>query len=172
MIRTRRSDDRAAGGLRAADKMEVDHGPGSGAAGLAPDRFIKAFISSLVLAGHRSIPPREKYVRRGFRRVAEMLDEQGRVLMSRQAPPTEVRPWIETRNRLRLSPTGGIDNWESALRSAQFTFTKVGNPSYELVSFDVDKARAQSELDQLPSDQREFVERAAHVFLEQMALAD
>jgi hypothetical protein len=138
----------------------------------SPDRFLKAFISTLVLAGHRSIPPRQKYVRRGFQRVAEMLDERTRSLLAQNAPSSEVRPWIDTSNRLRLSPTGGVDNWESALRSAQLTFTKVGNPSYELVSFDLDKARAQSELDQLSPAEREFVGKAGQVFMEQMAQAD
>lgn len=136
------------------------------------DRFLKAFISTLVLEGRRSIRPREKYVRRGFQRVVEMLDERARSLLAQSAPSAEVRPWIDTRNRLRLSPTGGVENWESALRAAQLTFTKVGNPYYELVSFDLDEARAESELEQLSPEQRDFVDRAAKSFLEQVAQAD
>ena len=138
----------------------------------SPDRFLKAFISTLVLAGHGSIPPRQKFVRRGFQRVAEMLDERTRSLLAQNIPSAEIRPWIDTSNRLRLSPTGGVDSWESALRSAQLTFTKVGNPYYELISFDLDKARAQSELDQLSPDERDFVGRVGEAFMEQMAQAD
>jgi hypothetical protein len=98
-----------------------------------------------------------------------MLDERARALLAEKAPISEVRPWIDAGNQLRLSPTGGAENWERALRSAQLTFTKVGNPDYELVSFIIDKARACSELEYLAPDQREFVARAADVFVQQIA---
>ena len=135
----------------------------------SPDKFLKGFIASLVLAGQRSIPPRERAVRLGFRRVVDLLDEEARSRMAGLAPLSEAAPWINASNRLRISPTGGVENWESALRSAQFTFTKVGNPYYELISFDIDKSRAQSELDELGTKEREFVTRAAKTFLDELA---
>lgn len=134
----------------------------------SPDRFLKGFIASLVLAGQRSIPPRERGVRKGFQRVVELLDEKTRSLLEQKVSIMDAAPWINASNRLRLSPTGGVENWESALRSAQFTFTKVGNPYYELISFDIDPARAQSELEKLGNVEREFVRRAARVFLDQV----
>ena len=138
-------------------------------AAFSPDKFLKAFIATLVLAGHRSIPPRDRAVRKGFQRVVELLDEQTRSILAQKVSILEAAPWINTSNRLRLSPTGGVENWESALRSAQFTFTKVGNPYYELISFDIDKARAESELEHMSEADRDFVARAARSFLDQVA---
>lgn len=138
----------------------------------APDRFIKGFIAQLVLAGHSSIPPRDPHVRRGLRRVVEMLDEQARLILAEQNSFASARPWIDAGNQLRLSPTGGVENWERALRSAQLTFTKVGNPSYELVSFEIDEARANSELERLEPKFRMFVEQAAGAFIEQAEIVE
>jgi hypothetical protein len=138
----------------------------------APDRFIKGFIANLVLAGHQSIPPREPKVTQGFWRVVEMLDERARKMLSQKASFSSVRPWIDAGNQLRLSPTGGVENWERALRAAQLTFTKVGNPDYELVSFEIDRARAQSELDHLDAEFRTFVADATTAFLEKAKLGE
>jgi hypothetical protein len=139
---------------------------------VGPDRFIKGFIANLVLSGHSSIPPRDPLVRRGLKRVVEMLDERARALLAANATMSNVRPWIDTGNQLRLSPTGGVENWERALRSEQMNFTKVGNPDYELVSFEIDPARAQSELDRLEPDFRTFVEQATMAFMERAELGE
>ena len=138
----------------------------------APDRFIKGFIAELVIAGHTSIPPRNPQVRRGLKRVVEMLDEQAKAALGSRSDFVTAKPWIDTSNELRLSPTGGVENWERALRAAQLTFTKVGNPSYELVSFEIDSVRAQSELEHLEPSFREFVMRAANAFMEQADLSE
>lgn len=138
----------------------------------APDRFIKGFIANLVLAGHRSIPPREPKVTQGLWRVVEMLDERARTMLAQKESVSSARPWIDAGNQLRLSPTGGVENWERALRAAQLTFTKVGNPDYELVSFEIDCARAQSELDQLDGDFRSFVADVAQAFLDKAELGE
>lgn len=141
-------------------------------AGLSPDRFIKGFIANLVLAGHQSIPPRDPLIRRGLRRVVEMLDEQTRALLAEKVPLKTVRPWVDASNRLRLSPTGGVENWERALRAAQLTFTQVGNPTYQLISFEIDDARAESELEHLDSATRDFIARAAKEFIAQAELTE
>lgn len=140
--------------------------------GLAPDRFVKGFIAKLVLEGHRSIPPRDPHVRRGLKRVVEMLDEQARLLMAQEGGMASARPWIDAGNQLRLSPTGGVENWERALRSAQLTFTQVGNPDYELVSFEIDPARAESELTHLEPSFRNFIDQAAAAFIKQADLVE
>ena len=138
----------------------------------APDRFIKGFIANLVLAGYNSIPPRAPKVRGGLGRVVEMLDERARSMLADNASLMTARPWIDAGNQLRLSPTGGVENWERAFRAYQLTFTKVGNPSYELVSFEIDKARAKSELDGLDAEFREFVASAAQAFMERADLGE
>jgi len=139
--------------------------------GVAPDRFVKGFIANLVLSGHASIPPRDPHVRRGLKRVVEMLDEEVRRVISEGGTVSRARPWIDTGNQLRLSPTGGVENWERALRSAQLTFTKVGNPDYELVNFEIDTARAESELSHLDPAFRKFIERATEAFIDRADMA-
>jgi hypothetical protein len=152
--------------------MPADQDQNQEFAGLSPDRFIKGFIANLVLAGKQSIPPRDAHVRRGLKLVVEMLDERARSLLAGDAAFATVRPWIDSGNQLRLSPTGGAENWERALRSAQLTFTKVGNPDYEVITFVIDPARAESEIEHLSPVHREFVARAAKAFIEQADLAE
>lgn len=137
---------------------------------VAPDRFVKGFIAKLVLEGHSSIPPRDPHVRRGLKRVVEMLDEKARSFMTQEGAMARARPWIDAGNQLRLSPTGGVENWERALRSAQLTFTKVGNPDYELVSFEIDPARAESELAHLEPSFRSFIDQAVTAYIKQADL--
>ncbi len=139
---------------------------------LTPERFIKAFIAELVLRGITGVPPRDPATRLGFARVVDLLDERSRELRSAGASLSEREEWVESANQLRLSPTGGVENWERALRAAQLTFTMVGNPDYELVSFTIDKDRARSELDRLSGEQQSFVREAAGAFEEERAAAE
>lgn len=101
-----------------------------------------------------------------------MLDEQARRAITDTSGIVGARLWIDAGNQLRLSPTGGVENWERALRAAQLTFTKVVNPDYELVSFEIDKARAQSEIDQLDPALRAFTEQAARAFIDKADLGE
>jgi hypothetical protein len=139
--------------------------PNSATAEFSTDRFIKAFIAQLVQAGKPGVPPRDPSVRRGFRKVVELIDDRVRTLRAAGTSLVVLRPWIEAGNHLRLSATGGVENWERALRSAQLTFTKVGNPGYEMVTFTIDTARAQSELASLQATEKEFVNAAVSEFL-------
>lgn len=134
-------------------------------AGIASGSFVRDFIAKLVSEGYRSLPPRDPHVGRGLRRVVEMLDEEvSRILEQGNAIGT-VRPWIETGNRLRLSPTGGVENWEHALRAAQPATTSTGSPDRELLTFGIDEERARSELDHLDPVYREFLNSVAAEFI-------
>jgi hypothetical protein len=136
--------------------------------GLSTDRFVKAFIAELVLADIQAIPPRDSEVRRGLSHVVEKIDTYVRELLENGVSISDARPWIEASNQLRLSPTGGVENWERAFRAAQLTFTQIGNPSYEIVTFVIDKPRAKSELANLDKQQLSFVHDIATTFVEQV----
>ena len=136
--------------------------------GLDTERLIKAFIAVLVLRGIKALPPRDSDVRKGLSIVVDKIDAYADRLMSEGCPISDVRPWIEAGNQLRLSPTGSVENWERAFRAAQLTFTQIGNPSYEIVTFAIDKPRALSELSNLDSQQSDFVQDIAAAFVEQV----
>lgn len=136
---------------------------------MAPASFVKGFIAQLVLEGWHSISSRDPRVHRGFKRVVELLDERVRDMMSDDADMRQAGPWIEAGNLLRISPTGGVENWERALRAAQMTFTRPGGGAYDSVLFEIDKIRAQAELSHLASPDRRFVEAAAKEFIARAA---
>lgn len=143
-------------------------GVGVATKGLSTDRLVKAFIAELVLNDIKAIPPRSNEVRRGLKSVVEKIDRYVEDLLNRGVSISEARPWIEAGNQLRLSPTGGVENWERAFRSAQLTFTQIGNPSYEIVTFIIDKPRAESELKSLDQEQSAFVHEMANAYVEQV----
>ena len=136
------------------------------------DRFVKGVIAKLVLGGIQAIPPRDPDVQRAFARIVELFDGRVRELQAAHAPKRAIRSWIEAGNELRLSATGGVENWERALRSAQLTFTTVGNPTYDLVTFTIDRARADSELGSLNPETAQLVSDAADIIARGIAEAD
>jgi hypothetical protein len=133
-----------------------------------PEQFIKAFIAELVLADFSSIPPRDPDLQEGFQKVVDLFDARASQMLEQGAPLTQIRPWVDIANELRLSSTGGMENWERALRRAQLTFTQAGNPGYEFIDFLIDKARAQSELDSLSDEQRQVASEALAAFITQV----
>lgn len=132
-----------------------------------PEQFVKAFVAELVLNDFRSLPPRDPDFHGGLERVVELLDARATALLENEAIE-EARPWVEIANDLRFTATGGVENWERALRRAQLTFTQVGNPDYEFIDFLIDKARAKSELDSLAPEQQQFAREAANAFIAQV----
>ena len=140
--------------------------------GLTTEQFIKAFIAELVLNDIKAIPPRDIGVRRGLKLVVDKIDERVETIMREGKGISAARPWIDTGNQLRLSPTGSVENWERAFRAAQLTFVQVGNPSYEIVTFAIDKPRAESEMASLDPEQGAFVRQIADVFVRKVQDAE
>lgn len=133
---------------------------------MAPGVFLKGFIAQLVLEGLRSISSRDPEVHRGLKRVVELLDGRVREILDDSDDVRLAGPWIATGNLLRLSPTGGVENWERALRSVQMTYTRIGGNDSDSVAFEIDAVRAKDELAHLPPADRAFVKQAATAFIE------
>lgn len=138
---------------------------------MMPANFVKGFIAQLVIEGWRSISSRDPLVHRGFKRVVEMLDDRVRHILSQDADMRRAGPWIEAGNLLRLSSTGGVENWERALRAAEMTFTRPGAEAYDSVAFEIDDVRARAELSDLAAPDREFIKQAAEAFIERAGAA-
>jgi hypothetical protein len=136
--------------------------PASGA--LSVDRFVEAFVAGLVLRGVNEVEVRSPQARRGFRNVVQLFDEQVGRLKANKQPWAQVWPWVHTANRLRVSPLGGVENWEHQLRCAQRAFTRIPNPTYERVNFSIDATTAEGELNKLNDDQRAMVSEAVERF--------
>ncbi|WP_298814649.1 hypothetical protein [uncultured Sphingomonas sp.] len=134
-------------------------------AAMAPGVFLKGFIAQLVLEGLRSISSRDPQVHRGLKRVVELLDDRVREILDESDDVRLAGPWIATGNLLRLSPTGGVENWERALRSVQMTYTRIGGDDRDSVAFEIDEVRAADELAHLQPADRAFVEVAATAFI-------
>jgi hypothetical protein len=132
---------------------------------MLPDSFIKAFVAQLVLQGYDAIAPRDPKIRLGLRRVGEILQHQVESSCLNAESTENRRGWVKTANQVRISPTGGVENWERAFRAAQLTFTQVGNPDYELITFAIDGSRAKSEIETLTDDQEKFITEVADEFL-------
>jgi len=138
---------------------------------LPVDQFVEAFVAALVLAGQREIIPRSPRALRGFQAIVDLLDRQVVRFRKEKRDWSEIWPWIETTNRLRLSSLGGVESWEHELRAAQNHFTRVFNPSYERVELAIAPATAAGELRKLNTEQRSLVNEAARQFRAEYAQA-
>ena len=130
--------------------------------------FTKAFVAGLVTHDMFEVRPGDLETRRGFAGVVRVLDEQKRALQERGGPKELVRSLARVANELRPSNTGAFDGFEAALRQAQLTFTTSPNPDYDDIVFSVPKAYAEATVGELPSEQKEIVNRAVDVFVRQL----
>lgn len=147
--------------------MSVAALSGKEMSGLSLLAFTKGFVAELVLAQMPDIVPRDPRARRGFKKVVELLDDRARALKASGASWKEVLPVAKLANTLRMSTNGGVEGWERALRLAQLTYTRVGNPDYTEVEFSVDGVTAKIDVDRLPKVEQDLVKEAAKLFLEE-----
>lgn len=136
---------------------------------ISTERFVEAFVASLVHNGWKSLAPQDPATRRGLAKVVSLLDSAIEDFDQRGTPWKEVAPWVRIANSLRPSPMGGVENWEYQLRSAQGFLTRVSNPSYEIVDLAIAPATADYELQKLSDAQRRLVDKAVNVFKSESA---
>jgi hypothetical protein len=128
--------------------------------------FTRGIVASLVEADVRSIQPKRAEQRKALRQVWQFLSkETERVRRSRTRDETWLRQVIRLRNAMSPGPTGAFDQFETALRDLQLSFTESPNPSYEDVDFTVSKPFAKSRLEQFDARSRVLIRKAADFFL-------
>ncbi|WP_092842290.1 hypothetical protein [Roseovarius lutimaris] len=134
-------------------------------AAMTPDRFVEAIVANLVTRDWRGISPRDPKTRQALSNVVDLLDEAIAEFEENQVKWSELVQWVRTANRVRPSSLGGVEGWEHQLRSAQGYWTKINNPSYEVVDFAISKTSAANELAKLSEDQKKLINKAVDVFL-------
>jgi len=132
---------------------------------LEVEKFAKGFVAALVELEQSSIQPKSPEHRRALNQLYEFIAEQ--VELARDNP--RMRNWFKDVLRLRnsLSPgqTGAFDQFETALRDLQLSFTESPNPNYEDIVFTVSKPFASSSLEAFEPKERELIRNAARVFV-------
>ena len=141
-------------------------------AALPPDRFVEALIAYLVTRDWRGISPREPKTRKALSNIVALLDDAITEFETDGVQFSELVPWIRTANRVRPSALGGVEGWEHQLRSVQGYWTRVNNPSYEVVDFALSKTSAKHELEKLTEEQRALIDSAVDVFFKSYYDAD
>jgi hypothetical protein len=131
---------------------------------LPVERFVELFVAALVQNGWRRITLKDAQVRAGFEAVVNIMDDIIAGLMQSDASWDVVWPWVQTANRLRISSTGGLENWEHQLRAAQRKFTSVPNPEYDSVDFSIDPLVAKRELESISLEHQKLVDSAVQAF--------
>ena len=133
---------------------------------LEVERFAKGFVAALVEQEQTSIQPKSPEHLRALNEVYNFIASE--VERARDKP--EMRSWFRDVVRLRnsLSPgqTGAFDQFETALRDLQLSFTESPNPNYEDIVFTVSKPFALSSLNAFNPNERELVRKAAKVFVD------
>lgn len=138
---------------------------------ITPNDFTNAFVAILVLADVTSVTPRQRDTARALMAVVDRIDELITSHLDAGQPITDVRNWIETANRLRLSPTGSVVNWERAFGMARCAFPVFTGTQETCFGFVGDKARAKDEISRLDRDDASFVRELAAAFLEKVGRA-
>jgi hypothetical protein len=133
------------------------------------ERFTRGFVAALVERNQPSIQPKRPEHVRGFYKMRELLDAE----VARARDGTD-REWLQQvvrlRNRLSPGPTGSFDQFETALRDLQLSFTESPNVYYEDIEFTLSKPFANSTLSKLADRERSLVNNAAAAFVGGAAL--
>ncbi len=108
--------------------------------------------------------------RRGLYRVWGFLG--ARAEEARGANKVWFRSLVRIRNRVDPGHAGTFDQFQTELRDLQMSMTESPNPSYEDISFSVSRPFARSLLSELSEEERELVRKAAHLFLQDVAVAN
>jgi hypothetical protein len=128
--------------------------------------FASGFVARLIAMGRTAVEPQSSRDREGFFRVFQFVKDEVEAL---RRDNRRDDPWyeglIDIRNALKPSNNGAFDGFERLLRDLQVAMTAAPNPYYEQIALTVSRPFAESLLDQLPKTKRDFVEKAADVFL-------
>lgn len=130
------------------------------------EAFAKGLIAALVSADVDSIQPKAPEHRRALRKVHKLLQDEVTSLKSGGHDRDWLKQVVRVRNSLEPGPTGAFDQFETALRDLQLTFTECPNPYYEDIDFTVTKPFASSTLAAMPPREQDLVTRAAKIFVE------
>jgi len=126
--------------------------------------FARGLVAALVEQGRPSIQPKRPEHLRGFYSIQRMLEKE----VSKAAKSGD-KAWLQEvtrlRNRLSPGPAGSFDQFETALRGLQLSFTESPNVYYEDIEFTVSKPFATSTLDRMEDRERALVKRAAAAFM-------
>jgi hypothetical protein len=128
------------------------------------ESFARGFVAALVEDDQPSIQPKRPEHLRGFYKLRELLEAE--VARAQEGSDQEwLRHIVRLRNRLSPGPTGSFDQFETALRDLQLSFTESPNVYYEDIEFTISKPFARSTLGTLDERERSLVERAAAAFV-------
>jgi hypothetical protein len=126
--------------------------------------FARGFVAALVEGNRTAVQPKRPEHRVGFHKVYARLEEE-----VQQARKVGDREWLKEvvrlRNRLMPGPTGSFDQFETALRDLQLTYTESPNVYYEDIVFTVSKPFAQFTLASMGNRERDLVRKAALAFI-------
>lgn len=128
--------------------------------------FTKGLVAKLIESGLHSVRPHSPDDQIGFQRIVELLNTE---IARTKAETGSMDPWyrqlVRVRNRLQPSNNGAFDNFETALRDLQYSFTGCPNAFYEEIEFEVSRPFAHSYLEDLPDRCRALVDEASRAFL-------
>lgn len=132
--------------------------------------FTRGMVASLVTANVGSIQPKRPDQRKALRAVWQHISkETERARKSHTQDVDWLKQLIRLRNGMAPGITGTFDQFETALRDLQLSFTQSPNPSYEDVDFTVSKPFARSRLARFDQRARKLVDDATTIFLENSA---
>jgi hypothetical protein len=130
--------------------------------------FASGFVARLIAKGRTAVEPQSSRDREGFFRVFQFVKDEVELL--RRANRRDDRWYeglVDVRNALKPSNNGAFDGFERLLRDLQVAMTAAPNPYYEQIALTVSRPFAESLLESLSKPKREFVEKAAEVFLQE-----
>jgi hypothetical protein len=134
------------------------------------EKFTRGFIAALIEDNQPSIQPKRPEHIRGFYRLRKILDDE--VDRARDASD---RGWLQQvvrlRNRIAPGPTGSFDQFETALRDLQLSFTQSPNVDYEDIEFTISKPFARSTLKHFNDKEQALLRQAAAAFIGNAAVA-
>lgn len=128
------------------------------------EKFTRGFIAALIEDNQPSIQPKRPEHIRGFYRLRKILDDE--VESARNLSDREwLQQVVRLRNRIAPGPTGSFDQFETALRDLQLSFTQSPNVDYEDIEFTISKPFAKSTLTHFNEREQALLKQAAAAFI-------
>ena len=128
-------------------------------------KFAKGFVAALVELEQSSIQPKSPEHLRALNEVHRFIAKQVELARDKQ-PRNWFKDVVRLRNSLSPGQTGAFDQFETALRDLQLSFTESPNPNYEDIIFTVSKPFASSSLEAFEPRERDLIRKAAGVFVD------